>query len=319
MPTRITSEHRRGASALARLAITRRTWLAGWAAGAAGLVVSPISSLAQGASQASARPWGVQLYTVRELIARNPAATLRALKAIGFTELEIIQPTLATVAPLAESLGFTIVSAHLDGPTASGEGLPAFLDQARRYGVRYVVIAWLPPERRPTDRAGYERLGGEFNRVGEVVSRAGLQLCYHNHAFEFGQAPDGARWLDVLMAATDPSLVRLELDTFWVSVTGANPVDLIERYAGRIELMHLKDRNPAAPLTVREDRVARDAFVEVGSGAIDFPAVLAAARKARVAHYFVEQDHTPGDPLDSLTASYAYLAGLDRAPGRDAG
>jgi sugar phosphate isomerase/epimerase len=261
---------------------------------------------------AQARAWGVQLYTVRDQIGKDAESTLSAIAAIGYRELEILQGTLTRVAPIAGKLGLSIVSAHLDWPTVSGTGLAEFVAQAKDHGLRYVVIPWVPFEHRPGDRAGFDALAGRFSRVNDTVAAAGLQCCYHNHAFEFGQDRDGTRWLDVLMKAT-PAM-KLELDVFWVAVTGADPLRVIEEYSGRIALMHLKDRNPSAPKTLVETQVGRDAFVEVGSGALNFPAILEAARAAGVEHFFVEQDFTPGDPVASLKRSYTYLAGVKTQP-----
>lgn len=84
---------------------------------------------------------------------------------------------------------------------------------------------------------------------------------------------------------------------------------VIKRYAGRVALVHLKDQDPKAPNVLVETQVTREAFVEVGSEALRIPAILAAARAAGVSHYFVEQDATPGDPVDSLKKSYTYLSG----------
>lgn len=290
--------------------ITRRRWLAMSMSGPFVAAASMAAGDAGGAAQGAPSWIGVQLYTVRADIARDAKATLEAIARIGYKDIELLQPTLATVVPLARQLGLNPVSVHLDGPTAAGEGLAAFIGQARDAGLRYLVMPWIAPADRPVDTAGFESLGGRLNRMGEQIARAGLQLCYHNHAFEFGTSAAGARWLDVLMKATDPALVKLELDVFWVSITGANPLDLIRQYSGRIALMHLKDKARGAGPTLREDQVPRDAFVEVGTGALDFPAILSAARAAGVAHYFVEQDQTAGSPIDSLRESYRYLSSL---------
>src|SRR5690606_18420842 len=119
--------------------------------------------------------------------------------------------------------------------------------------------------------------------------------------------PDGRLPLDVLMSATDPALVKLELDVFWVGITGNDPVAMIGKYGSRIALMHLKDKSAGAPTATQEMQVPPTAFSEVGSGSLDFPAILKAGAAAGVAHYFVEQDHTPGNPIDSLRKSYEYL------------
>ncbi len=134
-----------------------------------------------------------------------------------------------------------------------------------------------------------------------------MQLCYHNHGFEFEPLADGRRPLDVLMGAVKPELVKLELDVFWVSVTGADPVALIQQYAGRIPLLHLKDKAKGTAPETQESKVAPTTFTPVGAGAVDFPAVLKAAAAAGVEHYFVEQDHAQGDPIAALKQSYQYL------------
>lgn len=281
---------------------SRRQWLAVLLAGATHGVL-PRRTLAQ----APRGTWGVQLYTVRTAIAKDPATTLARIAKTGYRELEILQPTLPVVAPLAKKHGLSIVSAHLDGPTSMGQGLSDFIAQARSHGLKYLVVPWVPPNERPTDRAGFAQLAARWSGMAREVAAAGLQLCYHNHAFEFGTDRDGTRWLDVIMERTASAKMALELDVFWASIAGADPIALLEQYRGRVALVHLKDRNPQSPQTLVELKVARDAFVEVGTGALDFPRILAAARRAGVAHYFVEQDATPGDPLDSLEKSLAYL------------
>jgi len=280
---------------------TRREALAMSLAGAAQIAAQQPTPIASG--------WGVQLYTVRDLIARDAASTIAAIAAMGYKELEIIQPTLPVVAPLAQKNNLTIVSAHLDEPTARGDGFQDFLSRAKTSGIRYVVVPWVPPAERPTDRSGFERLADRLNRMGEQAARAGLQLCYHNHAFEFGRDADGTRWLDVLMRAAHAPLVQLELDVFWVAITGAQPVETINQYRGRVALMHLKDKAPDAPAQLRESDVAHSSFRDVGSGALDFSAILSAARGAGAQHFFVEHDWPP-DPLQTLRASYQFLAKL---------
>ena len=265
---------------------------------------------AAGRAQSSPRRWGVQLYTVRDQVQADAAAALRRVAALGYTELEVLQPTLSVVAPLARELGLQIVSVHLDAATARGEGFDAFLTQAKRYGLRYVVFPFVPPGERPADRAGFDALAQRLARMSGAASALDLRLCYHNHAFEFGRDRDGTPWLDVLMQGTAAAGMGLELDVFWAAIAGDDPVALLRRYAARVALVHLKDKDPRAATSLVESQVPRTAFVEVGSGVLDFPAILAAARAAGVAHYFVEQDQTPGDPFDSLKKSRDYLSGL---------
>jgi len=252
---------------------------------------------------------GVQLYTVRDLVTKDAAAALKAIAEIGYQEVEVIHATLPTVGPLAKQYGLNAVSMHVDVRLLTGQQPATVIGQAQDAGIKYIVMPYIMPGDRPKDAAGFTTLGEALNKAGEQIKKAGLQLCYHNHAFEFTPLADGRRSLDVLLAAADPELLKLELDVFWVSVTGTDPVAVINQYKGRVALMHLKDKMKGAPVSLTES-VPPTTFVEVGSGALDFPAILKAASAADVQHYFVEQDQTPGDPLDSLRKSYQYLKNL---------
>ena len=195
---------------------------------------------------------GVQLYTVRDLIGTDPAGTLKAIAGIGYKEVEVIRSTMATVVPLARQDGLNPISVHADSVLITGnwdmykrtvarypglalpEGydLAACIRDVKAAGAKYIVMPYLAPPERPKDAAGFKAFGETLNKAGEQIRKAGLQLCYHNHAFEFTPLPDGRRALDVMLAAADPELVKLELDVFWVSVAGADPVALIKQDPG---------------------------------------------------------------------------------------
>jgi len=201
------------------------------------------------------------------------------------------------------------VSLHL--PTAvfmkEQEKIPAALEKARDHGFEYVVCPYIAPE----NRGGAEvmkKLAATLNRTGDLARKAGLHLCYHNHAFEFEPSSEGTL-LDVLMKATDPKLVSLEMDIMWVKVGGGDPVSLLKQYRGRVPLMHLKNVVEGTEKRYKED-IPKTAFREVGKGMIDVLPVLRAAAKAGVKHYFVEQDQTPGNPVDSLRESFEYVSKL---------
>jgi sugar phosphate isomerase/epimerase len=309
VPSAMTSSQRR--QDVAYQGLTRREVLQLAAA-------SGIGSFIGGGARAEAAALsaiGVQLYTVRDLVTKDAAAALKAIAEIGYQEVEVIHATLPTVGPLAKQYGLNAVSMHVDvrlltgQQPAGGANLASVIGQAQDAGIKYIVMPYIMPGDRPKDAAGFTTLGEALNKAGEQIKKAGLQLCYHNHAFEFTPLADGRRSLDVLLAAADPELLKLELDVFWVSVTGTDPVAVINQYKGRVALMHLKDKMKGAPVSLTES-VPPTTFVEVGSGALDFPAILKAASAADVQHYFVEQDQTPGDPLDSLRKSYQYLKNL---------
>jgi sugar phosphate isomerase/epimerase len=253
---------------------------------------------------------GVQLYTLRNVLPKKPVETLRAVEQIGYREAEVIENNMDEIWPSLEQTSLKPVSLHLDSALFMREQakLPAVLEHAKGRGFQYVVCPYVAPQ----DRGGPEvmrRLGETLNKAGEMCRKSGLHLCYHNHAFDFEPTPQGTL-LDVLMRTADPKLVSLELDIMWAHVAGVDPVSVLKRYGRRVALMHLK--NVAAGTEKRyNERVPRTAFREVGNGVIDIPAVLRAATEAGVKHYFVEQDQTAGDPVESLRESFRYLEQLN--------
>jgi sugar phosphate isomerase/epimerase len=178
------------------------------------------------------------------------------------------------------------------------------IESVKNTGAQYLTMAYIMPAARG-DLDFYRKTADQMNHMGELCRKAGLQFAYHNHAFEFG-GKTGERPIDILKERLDKKLVALELDVFWVSVAGHDPVEMLNEWKGRVALLHLKDKEKDTPVQYAEN-VARTAFKEVGSGSLDFPAILKAAPGAGVKHYFVEQDQTPGDPLDSLKKSFEYL------------
>jgi sugar phosphate isomerase/epimerase len=253
---------------------------------------------------------GVQLYTVRRVLPKNPLETLRAIEQIGYREVECTADRLDDIWPSLKETKLKAVSVHLNAPLFmhQPEKLPAALEDAQKHGFEYVVCPWIDPR----DRGGVEmirKLGQTLNSAGELARKAGMRLCYHNHAFEYQPIADG-RLLDVLMKSTDPRLVSLELDVMWAHVAGVDPVSILKQYGDRIPLVHLKNVAPGVEPRFNEN-IPRTAFHDLSDGAVDIPAVLRAAKQAGVKHYFVEQDETPGDPIESLRKSFQYLETLN--------
>jgi sugar phosphate isomerase/epimerase len=253
---------------------------------------------------------GVQLYTLRTVLPKQPLETLRALEQIGFREVEAVGASLEQIWDSLKQTSMKPVSLHLDTAlfTRNVDKLPAALEDAKKRGFSYAVCPYIAPQ----DRGGVEvirKLGDTLNKAGELCRKSGLMLAYHNHAFEFEPAGQGTL-LDVLMQTADPKLVSLELDIMWSQVAGVDPVSVLQKYGKRVTLMHLKNVSDEVKKQYHE-KVPREAFREVGKGVINIEAVLKAAQKAGVKHFFVEQDQTPGDPLASLRESYQYLEKLD--------
>jgi sugar phosphate isomerase/epimerase len=241
---------------------------------------------------------GVQLYTVRDLMARDLPGTLAALAAIGYTEVEFAgyfgqEP--AQLRTLLARLGLSAPGVH-QPIDALRNTLDAVLSAAEALEHRYIVCPWLAESERTAD--GYRRLAADLDRIGKACRDRGFQLGYHNHEFEFdpGVFP-GTTPYDVLLAETDPELVVMELDLFWITRGGRDPLSYFERYPGRFPLWHVKDMRDVA---------GAQEMVSVGQGDIDFARLFAAGERAGLKHLFVEHDN-PADPLASVRASYEHL------------
>jgi sugar phosphate isomerase/epimerase len=272
---------------------------------------------------------GVALYTVRDQMKADPAGTLKAIANLGYRYVEgALRPDLDSsvrAAGLDQVSAYAptyLVTGNRQAWTGAGEpllpesyGWSNAVDEAARRGLKYLVIVYL----QRAERGGigvYRDLAARLAKAGEVCRKVGLGLAYHAHAFEY-EPIGGVRPIDVLLNETPTELLGLELDTFWTSLAGIDPVRMIERYRGRIPLVHLKDKARGTPVQYDEARVPKHAFKEIGQGEVDFEAFLPAAARAGVKYYYVEQDYCPGNPLDSLRLSRRALdqiAGRSRPP-----
>lgn len=259
---------------------------------------------------ASLNTVGVQLYTVRSVIEKDPAGVLKAIDEIGYREAECTQANLDKIWDALKATRLRPVSVHFDAGLFLAdrrEKLVAAIADMKTRGFSYVVYPFYPvAQRHGADT--FKELADMLNKAGAECKKAGLKLCYHNHAFEYERF--GSKFgLEILMENLDKNLVGLELDAFWASVGGHDPVELLDKYKGRVDLLHVKDKAEGTPVQFNE-RVPKTAFKEAGKGVIDWAKVLRAAHAAGVKHYFVEQDQTEGNPIDSLRISYQYLHGL---------
>jgi sugar phosphate isomerase/epimerase len=269
------------------------------------------AALATCARSTQLKTIGVQLYTVRTVLPEKPAETLRAIDSIGYREAEATFAGLDKIWAALEATHLKPVSIHLDSALVtkgSDDEIARTMEQMKEKGFSYAVMPYLPP----AERGGLDAikiLAHNLNRSAQKAHAAGLAFCYHNHAFEF-EPMGGTLPFDVLLENTDKKLVGIEMDAFWVSVAGHDPVEMLGKLKGRVPLMHVKDKASGTPVMYKES-VPKTAFKEAGNGVLDWPKVLRAAASAGVAHYIVEQDQTPGDPVDSLRQSFQYLSKLN--------
>ena len=270
---------------------------------AGALAVGTKAALAM--SKLSAGNLGVQLYTVRNIIGSDPLTVLQAIQSMGYTEVEVTYDNLDKLWGPLQSTKLKPVSIHV--PTAifraGGAHLEEVLSDLQKKGFQYVVVPYIAPnERGGADT--FKSLAGTLNIAGARAKHYGMSLCYHNHAFEF-EPMNGTTGMEIMMKETQKGIVSLELDIFWATVAGHNPVELLKTYSGRIPLLHLKDEAPGLA-TQYNEKVPPTTFKEIGNGSINISEVLAAADKEGVKHYFVEQDQSP-DPIISLRQSFGYL------------
>lgn len=247
-------------------------------------------------------PVALQLYTVREDAARDFVGTLDQVAAIGYVGVELAGYGPLTPSELhakLDSLGLTVAGSHVALARLENE-LDVVIAECQTLQCPNIVCPVLPTERRT--EVGFRQLAASLNAIGRAVTSSGLSLCYHNHAFEFETEIDGIAAYDWLMANTDPTLVRIEIDAYWVQKAGRDPAAYIEKYSGRVPIVHLKDMTADAAQT----------FAPVGTGSVDFAPLFAAAERGGVQWYIVEQDRAEGSAIEAARTSWTNLRAMGK-------
>jgi sugar phosphate isomerase/epimerase len=182
----------------------------------------------------------------------------------------------------------------------------AVVKKAKILGASYVMVAWIPHQRGNFSLEVAQKAVADFNQVGKVLSENGLTFCYHNHGYEF-QPHGKATLMEYLIENTDPKYVSFEMDIMWTYFGGGDPVKLLNKYGNRWKLMHLKDlkKGVKGDLT---GGTSTENDVALGTGQLDIPAILKAAKKAGIKHYFIEDESN--DIRNQVPKSIAYLRSL---------
>jgi sugar phosphate isomerase/epimerase len=252
---------------------------------------------------AERRSLGAQLYTVRQHAARDLPAVLEAVRKIGYTEVEtywdIYGHPPAELRRMINDHGLTAPSGHFDYG-----GLDSKIDYAKSLGVQYVICPILPESMWLT-LDGYKRAADQFNIWGETIHQGGMKFGFHNHNYEFRRFGD-ITGFETMMSRCDPKLVCIEMDCYWITQAGGDPLQMFRQYGNRIKLLHLKDRKPGFPTSQMKDAAAEH-FTEVGAGTIHWQEILAVAEKNGVKHLFVERDSGDLLAMESLRISYQNL------------
>jgi sugar phosphate isomerase/epimerase len=243
---------------------------------------------------------GIQLWTVREMFKTDPVGTFQMLAKVGyqqveFANLEPLPRTPKELRKIADDVGISFPAAHFN-PNFHFEQPQFVIDTAGELGCKYVINSWVDEKDRT--KAGYQKQADMFNKVGEKMRGAGLQYGFHNHEFEFQKMDGEKTGYDILIQNTDPALVFMELDMYWVVDGGANILDLLNRYSGRFKTCHIKDRT------------ADGKMVNVGEGVIDWKTSIARAADQGMEYYFAEHDSLPAPYEASVATSYNYMRAL---------
>ncbi|MGO8790944.1 MAG: sugar phosphate isomerase/epimerase family protein [Terriglobia bacterium] len=287
--------------------LTRRNFLGGVTAGLAAGAAAESGNLWAAGRLAWTGPIGLELYTVRELFAKDPAATLKQVAAAGYKQVEVgpgVKP--AALNADLRAAGLTAPSGYFEAPKTADEWKKT-IDLGKDYGLHYLVVGDNP--KLSTD--AWKRRAALFNQCGTLSLAAGMQFCYHAHFREFARA-DNTCGYDIMLTRCDAKLLKMEMDVFWATYAGVDPVSYFERYPGRFPLLHIKDLKKGYKGSTTDDPPDNgpNPFMPVGQGSIDWQKIFAHAGQAGAKHIFVEQDRCDVPPLEAIKISSDYLKNL---------
>jgi sugar phosphate isomerase/epimerase len=304
---------------------SRRDFLRVGAAGALGAIVlsqyscKSTEKAAPVASKATSDPksfgLALQLYTIRDAMKTDVAGSLKKVSDTGFKYVELAgyadrkfygyEPV--AFKKLVNDLGMEILSSHtqVEAQGITLDNAKQMAEDHAKVGVKYCLQPWIVEEAR-NSISGYQKMCADWNKVGGIMKEHGIQFGYHNHNFEFATVEGKIPYFDVFMVELDKNLVTMELDLFWTTKAGLNPVDLIKKYPGRFQLFHMKDMyTKEAPFYTTNG--VKD-FAPVGEGVINFREILASRELAGNKYLVVEQDQSrDGDPFGDIKKSVINL------------
>lgn len=293
---------------------SRRDFLKISAAGAIGLTTLGSFAMKPKVNGKIKHAVGIQLYTLRDAMAADPKGTLKKVAAIGYKQLELASYSNGKFygfAPkefkkIVTDFGMQILSSHTQVEAAgiTLDNAKKMADDHAELGVKYCVQPWVNDEDRTIEK--YKKMVGDWNEVGKIMKSVGIQFAYHNHNFEFKNINGIVPYYDIFMREMDPNFITMEIDLFWVSKAGQNPVEMFKKYPGRFQLFHMKDMSTnQAPFF----DVIKDDVCSVGAGVIDFKTILASKKIAGMKYMFVEDDNQGnGKPFEAIETSINNLA-----------
>lgn len=288
----------------------RRDFLKISAVGSVGMMLmgSATASVAAAADRKSFGV-GIQLYTIRDAMAADVKGTLKKVSDIGYKNLELagyadgkfygFSPV--EFKKIVSDLGMEIISSHaaVESKGITIESAKLMADSHAAMGVKYCIQPWVNDEDRTIEK--YKKMIGDWNKVGKIMKGVGIKFGYHNHNFEFKTVNGIVPYYDIFMPEMDKDLITMELDLFWASKAGQDPIAMFKKYPGRFELLHFKDMHTKqAPFF----DVIKDDVCSVGEGVIDFKKILTAKETAGMKYLFVEDDNQGnGKPFEGIDTS----------------
>jgi sugar phosphate isomerase/epimerase len=256
---------------------------------------------------------GIQLYSIRDAMKKDSIGSLKKVSDLGYKYLEMADYSAgkfygykpSELKKIVGDLGMEILSSHTHVEAASET-----LDNAKKMveahadlGVKYLVQPWVNPQDRTIEK--YKSMIGDWNKIARITHDSGIQFGYHNHNFEFANIDGIVPYYDLFLKELDPELVTMEVDLYWVSKAGIDPVDLFKKYPGRFQLFHFKDK------TVESEPIfdiMKDDICSVGEGVIDYKRIYEAREIAGMKHFFVEDDNQGnGKPFEGIETSIKNL------------
>lgn len=281
------------------MAQSRRDFLktAGFAAGAL-LPASRMMAAYKGGGN-----FGLQLYSVKEDIAKDPKSVLKQVASYGYTQVESFEGRQGMFWGLQPKefkqyigdLGMTIVSSHCD----YSKDFEKKAADAASIGMKYLICPYKGPQKSIDD---FKRFADEFNKAGAICKKNGIRFAYHNHDYSF-KPVDGQVPQDVMLSSTDPSLVDFEMDIYWVVTAGVDPIAYMKKYNNRFRLCHVKDRKKGA--------TENDASCVAGTGSIDYRSITAQSKKYGMQYFIIEQERfDEGTPLECAKRNADYMKTL---------
>lgn len=250
--------------------------------------------------------FGIQLWSVRDDLAKDPKGVLKQLASYGYKQIESFEGskgmfwgmTNTEFKTYMDELGMKIIASHCD----INKDFEKKAADAAAIGMKYLICPWKGPQK---DIDAFKKFAEEFNQKGEICKKNGIRFAYHNHDYSFVNM-NGELGQDVMMKNTDPGLVDFELDMYWVVAGGQDIETWLKKYPKRFRLCHVKDRKKGATTTEKDESVV------VGTGSIAYPKILKTARKQGMEYYIIEQEKWEGTtPMAAAQSNATYMKTLN--------